>query len=452
MSLAAASAQPPTAVVPTGTAPLRTEFISYATRDIAEKGDLAKNAFYVPLTFDRTNTDSGKNLSATIDIPYLWLDRDVFLHVGGATAFNLYVNGRQAGYADDARTPHEFNVSQYLTDGGNTLMLEIFDHAAAAELDGNVGFVPEPEAYIYSQPKLRIEDYTITAEPDSTAKHGILTVTLALANSYNTPGTITVGYDIYSPQGKLQYYDMREVTIAGGGRDTVTFVEPIYGVMQNLWSAEKPSLYRGMLTVKQDTRMTEYIPYTVGFGTTEVSGGTILRNGKPITIKAVTYDVATPDPKKVAEHIAMFRKSGYNTIYTDYPQPMSFYEACNRTGMYVIDRANINSSADGGNRRVGGALTNNPQWLAALLYRTEAMYARAKNMTCIIGRSLGGNSGNGYNMYKTYNLLKQLAPRCAVIYNDAAGEWNSDLTLPSAAEDGTRMVLKPVLLNSKNKR
>ena len=54
-------------------------------------------------------------------------------------------------------------------------------------------------------------------------------------------------------------------------------------------------------------------------------------------------------------------------------------------------------------------------------------YYRSRNFTCVIAYSLGGPSGNGYNMYKAYQWLKEAEPQRFVIYLDADGEWNTDL-------------------------
>ena len=55
------------------------------------------------------------------------------------------------------------------------------------------------------------------------------------------------------------------------------------------------------------------------------------------------------------------------------------------------------------------------------------MYYRSRNFTCVVAYSLGGRSGNGYNMYKAYQWLKSVEKSRPVIYADADGEWNSDL-------------------------
>ncbi len=45
----------------------------------------------------------------------------------------------------------------------------------------------------------------------------------------------------------------------------------------------------------------------------------------------------------------------------------------------------------------------------------------------IVAFALGGESGNGYNMYKAYEWLKSVEKSRPVICADADGEWNSDL-------------------------
>ena len=46
------------------------------------------------------------------------------------------------------------------------------------------------------------------------------------------------------------------------------------------------------------------------------------------------------------------------------------------------------------------------------------MYYRSRNFTCVIAYSLGGPSGNGYNMYKAYQWLKSVEKSRPVIYSD----------------------------------
>jgi len=420
----------------------RNEFISYNLRDAAIAGNFSKAQFY------RSLTDTLKLLPAATDslrksyithvtLPFQWRDRDVFLHMEGAPGYYLYMNDTFVGYGTDSRTPSEFNVSSFIREGVNTVRIEVYADGAGAALEtavtSKIPRITPTRLYLYAQPKLRIEDFDLMVRRDSTGRQMLLKVALAVASSYNYDETFTVGYDLYSPQGKLVYYDMRDITLAGQSRDTIRMEEYIAGVASDLWSAESPSLYRMTFFVRQARRYLEHISYRVGFGETEVKDGRICRNGQPVNLRPVHYNAAT-DATHTEADLKIFKSLKYNTIYNDYPQPVWFYELCDRIGFYVIDQANLNSNHAVGNRNIGGSYANDPQWLPSFLDRTQSMFSRNSQRTCIVGWSLGGNGGNGYNLYKTYLLLKQLDPYRAVICRGAKGEWNSDTELPEAVE------------------
>ena len=71
--------------------------------------------------------------------------------------------------------------------------------------------------------------------------------------------------------------------------------------------------------------------------------------------------------------------------------------------------------------------SNDPSLADEYLERVKAMYYRSRNHSCVIAFALGGESGNGYNMYKAYEWLKSVEKSRPVICADADGEWNSDL-------------------------
>ena len=138
-------------------------------------------------------------------------------------------------------------------------------------------------------------------------------------------------------------------------------------------------------------------------------------------------DNAAADRKTTLAELKTLKSKGSNTVCPDYPQPAWFYELCDELGLYVIDRANINAPDRRDDRRVGGTPSNDPALADAYLERVKAMYYRSRNHTCVVAFALGGESGNGYNMYKAYEWLKSVEKSRPVIYTDADGEWNSDL-------------------------
>lgn len=415
-------------------APVRSEIIGYSTREGALGGNRDDESYYLPLSdFFTTQRNDRTQHRTMVEIPRRWLDREVFLHIeGGMPAMRIYVNDRYAGYAEDSRTPAEFDLTPLLHEDLNTIAVEPAAEPAAMRMEAGLPDNGRPAittAYIYSQPRLRIADYRATIVPDSTGRHAVLSLDIVAANGYNYLEPLTIGYDIYSPEDQLKYYDMREIAVPGKGLDTLHFETPIYGAMERLWSEQSPKLYRVTMYVKRAGRITEYVTAQVGAGTTTWKDDRILRNGEPVTIRAVHYNASATEAQTSKELKALKAKK-YNTIYVDYPQPNWFYNLCDSLGVYVIDQAN--NHAPGGDRKKGGAASNDPAFRDAFIRRVENMYLRNRNHSCIVGWSLGGDCGNGYNMYKAYQWLKSQDDSRPVLYRDAGGEWNSDLTLPAA--------------------
>lgn len=432
LSCMAATAQTPPEYY--NRAPYRNEFISYSTRDAAQKGDRDAERFYIPLNelFPTTKGDNKYYVTAaTLEV--MWHEREAFLHVeGGRNAHRVYVNDRLAGSADDSRTPSEFNFSDFVRDDLNTFSVEVMEGSEPESATFDRSREPIENMYLYSQPKLRIDDFTIAALPDSSGLHTLLSVEIVAANSYNYPEPIRLCYDIYSPEGKLLYYDMRDRTLDGHARDTTIFETTLWKTSALQWSAAKPTLYNVMLFVQRGGKPTEYIPVKIGLGQTTWDADGIMRNNKRIEIKAEHYNASSH--QQSTKDIKALKKRGINTLLPDYPQPYWFYDLCDQLGMYVVDCANINSSFRTHDTTVGGALSNNPAWSDAFLERVECMYFRSRQHPCVIAFSLGGDSGNGYCMYRAYQWLKSTGDTRPVVYRGAAGQWNSDLDFSIVAK------------------
>ena len=413
-----------------GLAPFRNEFISYNIRAIAEKGDRTKTEHYKVLTMSENKTsDNSTQLSSNVEIPYMWLDRDVFVQVNGIASFTLSINGKSIGYSSDSRCPSQFNISKYITDGNNTITINTIDNGAGVQMDGTCISKDPYKVFIYSQPKLRIEDYKITTAPDTTSKHTIFKFKIGVANSYNSGELMTVGYDIYSPKGKLLNYDMREVSLDGMGRDTITFQHIEYNTKSTQWSEKSPSLYKVMLTVKYNGRLIEYIPLKVGISDITYSDGVIYRNGSAIKIEPTNYNAATTEKETISE-LKSLKKQGFNSVIVDYPQDWWFYDICDELGVNVIDQANVNNTTSANNRDINGSISNNPEWTQHFTERTIRAIKRNNNRASIIAFSLGGSVGNGYNLYKSYQAAKLIEQTRPIILRDNNGEWNSDMNLP----------------------
>lgn len=411
--------------VSTGRAPAHAEFMVYTTRETAEARVKEKSLSCMPLTAKLKN--SGQSWSTTLTVTTEMFEREIFLHIENAwPAFTLKVNDRVAAYGEDAKTPFECNLSPYLTRGQNEIAIDLAPAASAGVLE--TAFKPAapaaPEVYVYWQPKVRIEDYS--ARATASGQTGRLQLDIVLANSYNYEENIQVGYDIYSPKGELVYFDKRSVTVPGNGRDTLRLNQEIPDAGANLWSPAKPNLYRMMLIVWREGVIVEYVPFKIGFSSGNFQANTAAVKAAIAGNKVIAYNVSGPEAKTKTELQALKTK-GATMLRVSYPQPLFFYDLCDQLGLAVIDQADLNWTGDRTNRRVGGSPANDPRMTDVFLEREAYMLARVRNHACIVAWSLGGEMGNGYNMYRGYQLLKSLDSQRPVIYTDAQGEWNSDI-------------------------
>ena len=409
----------------------RSEFVTYNTREDARAGKRTDGDNYLTITplFD-SEKEGVKVYVQHFDIPASWNDYNAYLHLENTqSAYLLMINGEVIAEVEDDRTPADFMVSPWLRQGENTLIVALYksNYAAIQQQDAHPERKIFEGSYLFTQRKLHIFDFSAEIVPNDTREYGILELDVIAKNNFNYEEIIAIGYDIYGPDGNLIDYTVRELTIPGRSCDTLRIRADIYHSYKYKWGGNRGQapLYSMMLYVKRNGMIYEYIPFKRGFGRTEYADGNVLRFDEPVNLVRRRY-VAAATESTTATEIAEIKREGANTLVVDYPQPAWFYSLCDKMGMYVIDRANINAPKASTDRAVGGTPSNDPALCNEYIERVKAMYYRSRNHSCIVGFMLGGKAGNGYNMYKAYEYLTSVEERRPVIYEAAEGEWNSD--------------------------
>lgn len=412
----------------------RTEFICYDKRADAKSDIRTNNDKYIDLrpTLQFEGEGSVRAVyEQEIDVPASWNDYNAYLHtenVGGD--YTIFVNGAQITAPIDRFTPTEIYISPYLVQGKNVVAVVVVEEPYMAAVAEGLTMPQRRQfdnCYIFAQRRLGIYDFNVRLVPDSLERFAELRLDVMVDNSFSSDEVIEVGYDIYAPDGKLMEYSVNDLALEKFTRDTLSFKPYIYHSNPNRWSPANPKLYDLTLYVKRSGILWEYIPLKVGFaqyGYTE--DGAITAFGKPLTLKKEVYNAAA-DRATTEREIKALKQRGINCLMPDYPQPRWFYDICDRVGIYVIDCAAVASPSCADNRALGGTPANAPELVDEYLRRVESMYHRAQNHVSIIAFSLGKRAGNGYNLYKAYELLKSKDDSRAIIYEDADGEWNSDV-------------------------
>lgn len=205
------------------------------------------------------------------------------------------------------------------------------------------------------------------------------------------------------------------------------------------------------MTVKENGKVNEIIPFNVGFRRIEIKpieqlAGNgkpyvcLFINGQPLKLKGVNIHEHNPatghymTEELMRKDFELMKQHNLNTVrLCHYPQDRRFYELCDEYGLYVYDEANIESHGMYYDLKKGGTLGNNPEWLKAHMDRTINMFERNKNYPSLTFWSLGNEAGNGYNFYQTYLWLKDADKNIMerpVNYERAQWEWNSDMYVP----------------------
>ena len=388
-----------------------------------------------------------------IDIPADWDGRDIYLHLAGAkSGVYVYINGQEVGYSEDSKNSAEFLINKFVKPGKNVLTLKIYRWSTGSYLEcqdfWRISGI-ERDVFLYSQPKAALKDFRVTSTLDDTYKDGIFKLGVDLRNNGSTAGNMTLVYELLDANGKVVATGEKATNVAAGETRTVSFDQTLPDV--KTWTSEAPNLYKLVMTVKENGKVNEIIPFNVGFRRIEIKPTEQLArngkpyvclfiNGQPLKLKGVNIHEHNPatghymTEELMRKDFELMKQHNLNTVrLCHYPQDRRFYELCDEYGLYVYDEANIESHGMYYDLAKGGTLGNSPEWLKAHMDRTINMFERNKNYPSLTFWSLGNEAGNGYNFYQTYlwvkNADKDIMNR-PVNYERAQWEWNSDMYVP----------------------
>ncbi|MDE5417532.1 DUF4981 domain-containing protein [Labilibaculum sp. DW002] len=368
-----------------------------------------------------------------------WNDQQVILHFGGVTsAFYVWVNGQKVGYSEDSCLPAEFDITEFLNEGKNTLAVEVYRWTSGSFLEDQDHWRLSGihrEVMILTQPKIAINDFFVRTKFDSNLDDALLQIRPRLTSidkvNFND---LKIEANLFDANGNkvMKQIELNANKIANEyypQRDNVYF-----GLLeQNIesprkWSAEDPYLYTLVLSLKdKNGNQIDHRSQKVGFRDVTIDGNVMLINGKKVKLYGVNRHDHDQTGGKVISRAAMekdvqlLKQYNFNAVRTShYPNDPYFYELCDKYGIYVMDEANLETHA------VRGLLSNQPTWAGAYVDRAIRMVERDKNHASIISWSLGNESGSGPNHAAMAAWIKDYDPTRFLHYEGAQGDQNHE--------------------------
>ena len=341
-----------------------------------------------------------------------------FLNFEGVdSCFYVWINGSYIGYSQVSHMTSEFDVTDVLQEGTNTVAVLVMKWCDGSYLEDQDKFRMSGifrDVYILKRPKQAISDYHIkTRIEDMLAK-------------------VEIEMKFYSPLNvKISIEDRNGAVVALGsiaeeGKAVLEIASP------ELWNTENPYLYKLILETKN-----EVIVDHIALRKIEIKDQVIYLNGQKIKFRGVNRHDSDPvtgftiNTEQITTDLTLMKQHNFNAIRSShYPNAPFFYEMCDKYGFMVIDEADIEAHGPfmiyrkedtdyNRFKRWNEKIADDPVWEEAIVDRVKLMVERDKNRFCIVMWSMGNESAYGCNFEKALEWTKNFDPDRITQYESA---------------------------------
>ena len=350
----------------------------------------------------------------------------VYLNFEGVdSCFYVWVNGIYTGYSQVSHATSEFDVTDVIEEGENTIAVLVLKWCDGSYLEDQDKFRMSGifrDVYLLKRPEKAVQDYRITTEIAETCAK----ITLDISYYRETPVTVSVE----DAAGNV----VAQTEISKAGTVTLEIANP------ELWNTEHPYLYTLILQSADET-----IVDAIALRTVAIQNRVLYFNGQAIKLRGVNRHDSDPvtgftvDVAKIRKDLVLMKEHNFNAIRSShYPNAPYFYQMCDRYGFLVCDEADIEAHGPfmlyrkedtdyNRFKKWNEKIADDPAWEQAILDRVKRMVARDKNRFCIIFWSMGNESAYGCNFEKALAWTKKYDPSRITQY-ESARYRNYDVT------------------------
>lgn len=346
---------------------------------------------------------------------------------GVDSAFDVYINGVNIGYAKVSRLSSEFIIDDYIQEGENELTVVVYKWSDGTYLEDQdmwwlSGIFRDVE--LLQIPTTRIDDIFVKTIFDDTYTDATLSIETDLI--CDSEGELSFTLINRCDNSTIEFS-----TSFDSSQKNILLQQPISAPLK--WNAEQPNLYDLVVTLKSNDKVLDTISTRVGFRQVDIVDGLLKINGTPILFNGVNRHDYDPHTGRVVSYetmkadVILMKQHNINAVRTaHYPNQVEFYDLCDEYGLYVIDETDLECH---GFELTGdySNIVDNYKYEQVFVDRIERMVRRDKNHASIILWSLGNESDTGCNFLSMYNKCKQLDDTRFVHYEGDVSNVLSDV-------------------------
>ena len=341
-----------------------------------------------------------------------------FLNFEGVdSCFYVWINGSYVGYSQVSHMTSEFDITDLLQDGENTIAVLVMKWCDGSYLEDQDKFRMSGifrDVYILKRPEQAISDYYIKTKIED------LFATVELDVKFYSSANVKIS--IEDKNGAV----VAVGSIAEEGIAVLEIASP------ELWNTENPYLYKLILETEN-----EVIVDHIALRKIEIKDQVIYLNGQKIKFRGVNRHDSDPvtgftiSVEQLTTDLTLMKQHNFNAIRSShYPNSPFFYEMCDKYGFMVIDEADIEAHGPfmlyrkedtdyNRFKRWNEKIADDPAWEAAIVDRVKLMVERDKNRFCIVMWSMGNESAYGCNFEKALAWTKKFDPDRITQYESA---------------------------------
>ena len=352
----------------------------------------------------------------TFELPDGWEDDLVALRFDGVESqASVWVNGAWVGMARGSRLAHEFDITDRVHPGENTITVRVHQFSPGSYLeDQDQWWLPG----IFRSVSLRrlapgsIEDLWIDTDYEAGVGYATVEARVLGARAASLVGRLAIdGLGTY-----LLALEKGDDGRYRSDRLQVGDVRP--------WNPEDPALYEAHVSINGGDGLVDgERRLRVGFRRVSIEDGVLTANGNPLRLNGVNRHEVRADEGRVFDEewaradLALMKSMGINAIRTShYPPHPRLLDLADEIGLWVMLEGDIETHGFEGAGEWIDNPSDDPRWSDAYLDRTMRAFERDKNHPSIMSWSLGNESGTGANLAACARWIRERTGGRAVVH------------------------------------